>query len=76
MEEKLIKYPHPNGEITVLWRPERCIHSGICVKTLPEVYNPKARPWITPEPATTEELIDQIDHCPSKALQYELHKSD
>ncbi|MGJ1204757.1 (4Fe-4S)-binding protein [Sphingobacterium lactis] len=76
MEEKLIKYPHPNGEITVLWRPERCIHSSICVKTLPQVYNPKARPWVTPEYATTEELIDQIDHCPSKALQYELHKTD
>ncbi len=74
MEEKTIRYPHPNGEITVIWKPEKCIHAGICVKTLPQVYDPKGRPWITPETASTEELIDQINHCPSGALSYELTK--
>lgn len=73
MEEKVIRYKHPNGEITVLWRPQRCIHSGICVKMLPNVYDPNARPWVKPENSTTEELINQINHCPSGALQYELH---
>lgn len=74
MEEKTIRYPHPNGEITVLWRPKRCIHSGVCVNSLPKVYDPSARPWISPEEATTQELIDQIDACPSGALGYELHQ--
>ncbi len=74
MEEKTIRYPHPNGEITVIWKPEKCIHAGICVKTLPQVYDPKGRPWITPETASTEALIDQINHCPSGALSYELTK--
>lgn len=62
---------YSNGEITVIWRPERCIHAGICVKTLPKVYNVKARPWIKPEHAATAELIAQIDRCPSRALTYE-----
>jgi uncharacterized Fe-S cluster protein YjdI len=31
---------YSNPEITILWKPEKCIHSGICVKTLPKVYNP------------------------------------
>lgn len=31
---------YTNGEITIIWKPEKCIHSGICVKTLPGVYNP------------------------------------
>ncbi len=44
------------------------IHSGVCVKTLPKVYNTKERPWIKPENATTQEIIDQVAKCPSGAL--------
>lgn len=59
---------YTNGEITILWKAEKCIHSGICVKTLPRVYNPKARPWINMENASSEELIAQVAKCPSGAL--------
>ncbi|HBW80132.1 MAG TPA: (4Fe-4S)-binding protein, partial [Sphingobacterium sp.] len=38
--EKIVRYPHPNGEITVLWIPERCAHAAVCVKSLPNVYHP------------------------------------
>lgn len=61
-------HEYPNGEITILWKPDLCIHSGICVKTLPQVYDPKARPWIKPHNATTEELRKQVAQCPSGAL--------
>jgi uncharacterized Fe-S cluster protein YjdI len=59
---------YTNGEITILWKPEKCIHSGICVKTLPQVYKPKEKPWITIENAASDELIKQIATCPSGAL--------
>lgn len=59
---------YTNGEITIIWKPEKCIHSGICVKTLPGVYNPKDKPWIKPENAQTQELISQVVKCPSGAL--------
>lgn len=59
---------YSNGEITIIWKPKLCIHSAICVKTLPKVYDPKARPWIHTENATTRELIDQVAKCPSGAL--------
>jgi uncharacterized Fe-S cluster protein YjdI len=59
---------YSNGEITIVWQPKLCIHSGVCVKTLPKVYNTKERPWIKPENATTEELISQVAKCPSGAL--------
>jgi predicted GNAT family acetyltransferase/uncharacterized Fe-S cluster protein YjdI len=59
---------YSNGKITILWKPEQCIHSGICVKTLPNVYNPQARPWIRPENASSEELLNQVAKCPSGAL--------
>lgn len=59
---------YSNGEVTILWKQKLCIHSGICVKTLPKVYNPKERPWIKPENASSKELIDQVAKCPSGAL--------
>lgn len=59
---------YSNGEVTILWKPEKCIHSGICVRTLPNVYNPKEKPWIKPMNASSQELIDQVAKCPSGAL--------
>lgn len=35
---------------------------------LPNVYNPKDKPWVKPENATTAELIAQVSKCPSGAL--------
>lgn len=59
---------YSNGEITILWQPKKCTHSGVCVKTLPKVYNPKLRPWIKMDNATTAQLRDQVAKCPSGAL--------
>ncbi len=59
---------YTNGEITIVWKPDLCIHSGICVKTLPQVYNPQERPWIKMDNATSEEMINQVAQCPSRAL--------
>ncbi|MDR2823866.1 MAG: (4Fe-4S)-binding protein [Prevotellaceae bacterium] len=65
------KKRYSNGEITIVWQPSLCAHSGICVRTLPQVYDVNARPWIKPENATTQELIDQVAKCPSGALSIE-----
>ncbi|MFC3196516.1 (4Fe-4S)-binding protein [Parapedobacter deserti] len=62
-------HEYEKGETIIVWNPKLCIHSGICVRTLPAVYNPKARPWINTANATTEELIDQVGKCPSGALR-------
>ena len=65
-----MKKTYSNGEITIVWQPKLCQHSGICVKTLPKVYDPKATPWIAIENAPTEALKEQIRKCPSGALTY------
>lgn len=70
MESKEIIKEYSNGEITVVWKPKQCIHAGICVKTLPQVYKPKEKPWIQIEHASTEALKDQVTQCPSGALSY------
>jgi len=70
IEGREIKKNYSNGELTIVWQPAKCIHSGVCVKTLPGVYNPKDKPWIKIENATTEELKAQIAKCPSGALSF------
>lgn len=66
-------HEYTNGEIIVIWQPKKCIHAAICVKSLPQVYNPKEKPWLKPENATSAELKNQIDLCPSGALSYQLN---
>ncbi len=68
MNEITKKYS--NGEITVVWKPKQCVHSAICFRGLPAVFDPKNRPWVTPDGATTEQIIQQVNQCPSGALSY------
>ena len=71
---KDITKKYTNGEVTIVWRPGVCIHSAICFKGLGKVFNPQQRPWISPEGATTQEIIDQVKKCPSGALSYFLNE--
>jgi uncharacterized Fe-S cluster protein YjdI len=67
---KDITKKYDNGEVTIVWKPNQCIHSTICFHGLGEVFNPANRPWITPENSTTAKIIEQIKKCPSGALSY------
>ncbi len=66
--EKQIKYS--NGEVTVVWKPDACRHSGRCVTQLPGVFNTQQRPWINMQGAQTNEIIEQVKKCPTGALSY------
>lgn len=70
-KKEIVKHYEKEG-FTVVWKPAKCIHSEICVKTLPGVYRPGEKPWIRPEAASVAELKDQIDQCPSGALTYKI----
>ena len=59
---------YPKEDIEVTWEPEKCIHSGNCVRGLPNVFKPKDKPWIQTENATKDEIIAQVGKCPSGAL--------
>lgn len=61
---------YSNGEVTVVWEPSKCIHSAICFRGLPQVFDPRKRPWVTAENGQTKEIITQIKACPSAALTY------
>ncbi|WP_224483575.1 (4Fe-4S)-binding protein [Robertkochia aurantiaca] len=61
---------YSNGEVTVIWKPDLCIHSEVCVKGLSEVFKPDKKPWIQTEAAPSKAIVDQVKKCPSGALDY------
>ena len=65
---------YKTDDLTIIWQPEKCTHAGICVRTLPKVFNLQTRPWCQPDNASTKELIATIEACPSGALTYKLNK--
>lgn len=61
---------YSNGEVTIIWKPDLCIHSKNCFRGLPEVFDPGKRPWVNASGADTKQIVDQVKHCPSGALSY------
>lgn len=61
---------YSNGDITIIWKPSLCIHSGNCVRGLPGVFNPNERPWIKVDNADSPHLIETVENCPSGALSW------
>ena len=72
----ITKHYYKNKDITVLWQPAMCIHSGICFKGLSQVFDPRRTPWIEMDKATTETIIEQVKNCPSGALSFSFNDKE
>lgn len=59
---------YTNGEIKVLWDSSLCTHCESCWRGLPKVFDPNRRPWVVLSAATTHEIVEQVNQCPSGAL--------
>ena len=70
MTTDLIKRYTRDG-VTVIWQPSLCIHSAICARGLPQVFDPRRRPWVVMEGTDVETIVKQVEACPSGALSYE-----
>lgn len=55
----------------VLWDATRCIHTGVCLRGLPEVFDVAARPWVDLAGADPATIAATIRACPTGALRYE-----
>lgn len=56
--------------ITIRFSLRVCSHAGVCYTKLPTVFDRAKKPWINPDGAEVQEIIDIINRCPSGALSY------
>ncbi len=68
MKKKLQIYETP--EITVSFDPGVCKHSGVCLRTLPAVFDVRRTRWIDPDAESADQVAFAIQKCPSGALQF------
>lgn len=62
---------YDDGRIRVLWDATLCLHTGICLQMLPQVFDAAARPWVDLSAADAEQIAETIRACPTGALRYE-----
>jgi len=66
METKVHTYD--GDEVKVTWDQKRCIHAKACVNGLPNVFDPERRPWIKPDEADADAVVEAVHQCPTGAL--------
>ena len=74
MPKRLQTYEAPG--ITVTFDPNICVHSAVCVRGLPAVFDVRRRDWVRPHAAAVAEVAAQVQRCPSGALQYHLTSTE
>lgn len=70
----MVKRSYQTDAIQVQWNSELCIHTAICLNALPAVFDVQARPWISVDSATVDEIAATVERCPTGALTY--HRTD
>ena len=66
-KDEVLRYE--GGGVTVLYNPRVCSHAAVCVRSLPQVFDPERKPWIEPEHADPRQVAAAVRGCPSGALQ-------
>lgn len=56
--------------IDVEYGPRRCIHFAECVRSLPQVFDTRRRPWIKPDEADAHSIAQVVQRCPTGALHF------
>ena len=62
-------YTRPESRVP--WYASRCIHSGACIRALPQAFDPNRRPWIDVSAADADALAQAVVRCPTGALRFE-----
>jgi CDGSH-type Zn-finger protein len=64
---------YAGAEITVHFNHLQCSAAEECARGLPAVFRHHEDPWIQPNSAPAEKIIEVIQRCPSGALRYTRH---
>jgi len=67
---------YQNDAITVTFDPNLCIHSAVCLRRLPAVFDVRRKRWIDVDAGAVEAVADTVRACPSGALQYQMPGRD
>ncbi|HEX3928184.1 MAG TPA: (4Fe-4S)-binding protein [Gemmatimonadales bacterium] len=63
---------YETSQIRVTFDPTICRHSGVCLRTLPAVFDVRQQRWVRPENAAPGEVLAAVAKCPSGALKAHL----
>ena len=61
---------YESGDLQVLWDSRRCTHVAECIRALPRVFNPLAKPWVRMDAASADAIVEAVERCPTGALRY------
>jgi len=70
-EAVMTRRSYEGDGITVHWDSSRCIHTGICLRRLPAVFDVGRRPWVDITGADADAIAGAVERCPTGALRYE-----
>jgi uncharacterized Fe-S cluster protein YjdI/CDGSH-type Zn-finger protein len=66
-----VRKEYRTDQIAVIWEPEYCIHTANCIRHLPQVFDPRDRPWIHVDQATADQIAEAVTSCPTGALHFQ-----
>jgi uncharacterized Fe-S cluster protein YjdI len=63
---------YQSDQVRVTFDPNICRHTGVCLRTLPAVFDVQVKRWIQPDKASGADVMAAVARCPSGALQSQL----
>ncbi len=63
-------------QITIHDNRSICAHAGVCTDQLSSVFRMGQEPWIDPDGASIQSVIDLVKRCPSGAIDYSIDRQE
>lgn len=64
---------YQGADLEVTWDKHRCTHTARCLERQPAVFDTGREPWISPDAAAADTVIETVLACPSGALRFTRH---
>jgi len=68
MAERDPRHSYPGRAVDVTWDERLCIHHAACIRAPDDVFVKERRPWVDPDAADADTVVQDVCSCPSGAL--------